>query len=371
MKVGHLSVIVLAFGLYNAAIYYAGWNIWIWLQTIFSFQSPAWFVCFMIFISYSFIIARVPNRFPLLRIIGSCWFAFVQYGLILFPIANLSYFLLRTFSIEHESLIFFIGLSVLLLFLGLFLYGAFHAYSPVIHRHSVSISKAANGLGTLRIAFASDMHFGTLSGVSHAERLVKELNHLDADIVFFGGDLIDDHPEPFLAKGMGDIMSQIQSTYGMYAVLGNHDYYGGKVPELLDEMNRIGVHMLLDEHILVDEHFVILGRKDFSDKKRDSIHRLMEKVDSNLPVLVLDHQPQELSAVSNAKADMILCGHTHRGQMAPNHLVTKRVFELDYGYKQFGHMHAFVSSGFGFWGPPIRIGSRSEILFIEVTFDKI
>lgn len=87
-----------------------------------------------------------------------------------------------------------------------------------------------------------------------------------------------------------------------------------------------------------------------------------------MPIIAMDHQPTDLQAAADNGVDLLLCGHTHRGQMAPNHLVTRRMYELDWGYKQKGSMHTIVSSGFGFWGPPLRLGSQSEIVQIEVTF---
>ena len=82
----------------------------------------------------------------------------------------------------------------------------------------------------------------------------------------------------------------------------------------------------------------------------------------------MDHQPYHLDKAADAGADVMLSGHTHRGQMAPNHLITRRLFELDWGYLRKGNLHAIVSSGFGTWGPPIRLGSRSEIIELTIHF---
>ncbi|MNT99041.1 putative metallophosphoesterase [compost metagenome] len=82
----------------------------------------------------------------------------------------------------------------------------------------------------------------------------------------------------------------------------------------------------------------------------------------------MDHQPSALQEAADNGIDLSLHGHTHRGQMAPNHWITRRIFELDWGYLRKGNLHAFVSSGYGSWGPPIRIGSRSEILDITIRF---
>ena len=84
----------------------------------------------------------------------------------------------------------------------------------------------------------------------------------------------------------------------------------------------------------------------------------------------MDHQPYAFGTAADAGADLLLCGHTHRGQFAPNHLITRRLFELDWGYMRKSALHVLVSSGFGTWGPPIRLFSRSEVLFVTLNFAK-
>jgi predicted MPP superfamily phosphohydrolase len=82
----------------------------------------------------------------------------------------------------------------------------------------------------------------------------------------------------------------------------------------------------------------------------------------------MDHQPRDYAQAEAAGVDLLLSGHTHRGQFAPNHWLTRKVFELDWGYLKKGRMHAVVSSGYGTWGPALRIASRAEIVQINVRF---
>ena len=152
--------------------------------------------------------------------------------------------------------------------------------------------------------------------------------------------------------------------------MGNHEYYGGAIPEFLQEMERIGVKMLLDQSVNIDETLILVGRKDKTDKKRTSMKDLLSEIDPTYPIIVMDHQPTELKQAELHGADLIVSGHTHKGQMAPNHFITRKVFELDWGYLNSGQFHAIVSSGFGFWGPPLRIGSRSEIVQINIDFSE-
>lgn len=301
---------------------------------------------------------------------GAYWFGIFQYSLLLLPLANLVVLIFTIFNYPQESVIIWTGSIVLLAFIVLLLYGTFNAYSPVVRTYSLEIPKLAGNRTHLRIAMASDMHFGNLSGLSHLHRLIKNVNQLKPDLILLPGDIIDDDPKPFIQKKMGDVMKDLSAPLGVYGVLGNHEYYGGAIPEFVKEMNRIGIKILQDEIVKIDEAFYLVGRKDKTDSKRKSMQELVENLEHSYPIIMMDHQPAEIKQAVETDIDLLLSGHTHRGQMAPNHLITRRIFDLDWGHQQFNQLHAIVSSGFGFWGPPLRIGSRSEIIQIEVTFIK-
>jgi len=111
-----------------------------------------------------------------------------------------------------------------------------------------------------------------------------------------------------------------------------------------------------------------VGRKDKTDKQRLTMSELFKVVDTSKPIILLDHQPYDLGVARDQGVDIHLAGHTHRGQLFPANLITDRIYENDWGYLKKGTMHSFVSSGFGTWGPPLRIGSRSEVMVINVSF---
>jgi predicted MPP superfamily phosphohydrolase len=95
----------------------------------------------------------------------------------------------------------------------------------------------------------------------------------------------------------------------------------------------------------------------------------MKQVDKDKPVILLDHQPVNLGEAEKEGVDLQLSGHTHNGQLWPLNYVTGLIYEVSYGYKRKGNTQFIVSSGFGIWGPRIRLGSRSEVLLINVTFN--
>ncbi|WP_417899182.1 metallophosphoesterase [Bacillus haimaensis] len=356
------------FSLYNIFVYYLGWNVWIWASTAFHWEHHILFSIIVAIIAYSYILGRLLKLLSFLSIIGSYWFAVVQYGLLLFPIANLTVFLLKWSPLSEEAAIIWTGNVTLIIFMLLMALGMFNAYSPVIRSYEISIPKKVKNHKELKIAVASDMHFGKLSGRAHVSRLVKTVESIKPDLILLPGDIIDDDPKQFVRKQMGAILTNMHAPMGIYGVLGNHEYYGREIPAFLEEMKKLDIQILMDEVIQVEDSFYILGRKDKTDSRRKLIKDLVENLDHNLPIIAMDHQPTQLMEAEESGIDIILSGHTHRGQMMPNHLITKRMFELDWGYLKKNSLHAIVSSGFGFWGPPIRIGSRSEVVELKVTF---
>lgn len=365
-----LLQLILILVLFNGLLFYVGWNVWEWLKISFQMNHLILYSLIFILFSYSFLIGRISKPLGFFSTIGSIWFGFFQYALILFPIADISILILKMTSgaLSHSAFLL-AGLTVLILLAAIFGYGLFNAYSPIIRNFEITVPKKQGKRNALRIAVASDMHFGRLSGVSHLIRLVEKMEGIKPDIILLPGDIIDDDPEPFIQKNMGAIMGKLNAPLGIFGVLGNHEYYGGQIPQFIEQMKKININILMDEMTLIDDSFQLLGRKDKTDKERKTFADLLSDRDSSYPIIAMDHQPSELKQAQENGVDVLLSGHTHRGQMAPNHLITKRMFELDWGYLKKEQLHAFVSSGFGFWGPPLRLGSRSEILQIDIIFE--
>ncbi|MGG7620170.1 metallophosphoesterase [Bacillus coreaensis] len=369
MKTAMFSRLVLTIILYSFFTFYISWNVHLWLQSTFSVEIFGIVVAVIFLFSYSYVLARFFKKLLVLKYIGSYWFGIIQYTLLLLPIADFIGWLFIFAGFSPDRVIFWVGTFVLFVMIGILGLGTFNAYNPVIREHSIKIDKEAS-FSSLRVVMASDMHFGHLSGKTHANRLVQEVNSLQPDLILLPGDIIDDDPEPFIQKGFGSIMENLSATYGVYGVLGNHEYYGGGIPLYVEEMQRIGIPILMDETVVLEGGIQLVGRKDKTDRNRKNMENLLDSLDETKPIFIMDHQPLELVQAAEHGADLMLSGHTHRGQMAPNHLITRRIFELDWGYLKKSQLHAFVSSGFGFWGPPLRIGSRSEILLIDITFTK-
>lgn len=194
------------------------------------------------------------------------------------------------------------------------------------------------------------------------------INELEPDLVLYPGDIIDDDLDAYLNKGIDKIISNVKSEYGVYASLGNHDKYKGNMEKLIEALERSNMDILYDESVVVHDELILVGRKDKTEQDRAPLAELMAGIPTDQPIILLDHQPYEFDKAVQSGVDLMLSGHTHRGQIAPAHLITNAMYENDWGLLQKDSFYSIVTSGYGFWGPPIRIGSRSEIVQITVRF---
>jgi predicted MPP superfamily phosphohydrolase len=353
--------------LYNLLLFYIGFNIWVWLRTISGDRKSIkyLFSFSLILFAYSFIFGRWLNESLLLTWIGAIWLSLFYLLILLLPLANLTVFIRKFTKIPKDKAVKWIGYTVFIMIICGFSYGMYNAYSPVFKTYQINIPKQVSGIQSLNIIMASDLHFGDLSGSGQAKKLVKLINSKEPDLVLFPGDIIDDDITPFLEEGIPEILKQIEAP--VYASFGNHDRDD---VDLVSIFNNSGMNVLDDDVIELPGGITLIGRKDrgYQDVVRAELSALMKQVDVSKPVFLLEHQPYDLDIAAKNGVDLILSGHTHRGQVAPGNLVTNRLFENDWGYLKKGKMQSIVSSGYGFWGLPLRIGTRSEIVQIHVTF---
>lgn len=252
--------------------------------------------------------------------------------------------------------------------------GYINAISPRIKVMELTVNKSAGNLKDLKIAMASDIHMGTLIGPKRTSKLVKSLNELKPDIILLAGDIVDEDLAPVIKQNLGECLKQLYAPFGVYGITGNHEYIGG-AESAVKYLEDNGIIMLRDTVIQLNNSFYLAGREDrdknrFSGRKRLEVRELFQNIDTNLPVILLDHQPFELDKAAEAGVDLQLSGHTHHGQLWPLNYLTRAIYEVSMGYKKKGDAHFYVSPGFGGWGPPVRTGNRPEVVFITLTFNK-
>lgn len=364
---------LLALALVNA---YIGYHLWLvineWLPEV--SPVPFWIVFALVALAYVIGMIPWPQMLKplgrLFKVIGSYYLACMEFAVILLPLTDLLYLGLRLAGKVPEAFVTEAG-AVLLVLLAVFLFwGSRNAWSTVIRNHALPVSKHTGSSRPLTVAVASDIHLGNIVGNRHLKKMVSEINGMQPDIILLAGDVLDDSIEPFIRNNMSEQLRHLKARYGVYAVLGNHEYYGGDIQQYSEVMQSIGIKVLQDE-VVETAGVYIVGRKDKTAETMEATGRLsvadlLKGLDHSRPILMMDHQPTGFSAAAAAGVDVLLSGHTHRGQIAPNHWITKKLFELDWGYLRKENLHVVVSSGFGTWGPPIRLASRSELIKLEV-----
>ena len=263
------------------------------------------------------------------------------------------------------------GLRILALavFIGLFFYALYSAYAPVVRELSIDIDKPL--AKPLRIAVASDLHIGRLFGSGAIDRLHHLMVKNTADILLMPGDIMDDNTQAFTDYEMAENLAELCKSlpYGVYATLGNHDLYGHEQP-IVQALRATGVQLLNDEVIGIEHEgqpIWLVGRFDNHKRQRVATTDLLAQVDTTQPVILLDHRPSDIAEHSQLPIDLQLSGHTHNGQIFPANFIVSAINRLGYGYEAIGKGHFVVSSGYGFWGIPFRLGSRSEIWLITVN----
>ena len=144
--------------------------------------------------------------------------------------------------------------------------------------------------------------------------------------------------------------------------------------EVVSFIESLGMEVLSDKVVdAADGGIVLVCREDGEKtgdgtRKRIEADELMKGIDTSRPVLVLEHEPMDFGNLEKAGADLVLSGHTHAGQIFPGTLITQFFNENNYGLKTFGNLQSAVTSGVGFYGPPLRVGCDSEIMVLDIQF---
>ncbi len=222
-----------------------------------------------------------------------------------------------------------------------------------------------------KIIQLSDIHIGGLIDKHFIKDLVSKVNILGANLVVITGDLVDTKLE--FAKDALDELKNLKSIYGTYFIVGNHEYFHGVSP-IIDYVNSLGIKVLENESVYIGDKnsgFNLAGVYDrfgfrYGSYKPDITKALKDCVDS--PTVLLAHQPKYIKDLENTdNIDLILCGHTHGGQIFPFNFLVKLEQPYVKGLNQHDETtQVYVNKGTGFWGPPMRLGASSEITILNL-----
>jgi predicted MPP superfamily phosphohydrolase len=372
------------FTIYTALNYYIFIRGWQALATL-SFLRPYYIVVFLLF-AYGYVFSKILYKFlPSLVYdiwlgVGAIWFAFLVYfilflvGLDIVRLVESFFHFLPNFFYDNYEQTKKITAIVIISLVGIIVFlGNLNKRDITVKTLELTFPKGDGKLSELNIVAASDIHLSPIDGEKLLERIIDKINSLKPDIVLLAGDIVDDKAEVLEQRNIGDSFKRLNPKYGVYTINGNHEFING-VDSSVRYAEHLGMKVLRDEYVVIDSGFYIIGREDvsmnsFTGSKRKSLKEIMSSINSDHPKILLDHTPVKLNQAEEQGIDLQFSGHTHHGQIWPANIITNMIYEISWGYKKKGNTHYYVTSGAGTWGPPVRTGSKSEIVNIKIKFE--
>ena len=379
-----LAFLVIALSLYGLINFYIGRR---GAQALAAYPTArtvflAFFIAMVLAYPLGRVLMGLAKGFPTAPLIkaGSFHMVVMLYGFLGVVLVDLARLANAFFSFLPKSFTERPGAAGLVLFVVIagstaaaIIGGAINAARPRTVELAWSIPKKAGPLDHVTVVLVSDLHLGSLVGRGRLEKTVARINALEPDIVLMPGDIVDESVTEKIEAGFSEVMRRIRAPLGVFAVPGNHEFYSG-LDRNLACLRACGITVLEDQAVRVGAAFTLVGRKDRSSLKPGETRLAIPGIltaaglDASLPIVVIDHQPLHLEEAAAAGAALQLSGHTHDGQVFPFDVINGLIYELNWGHLRKGGTHYYVTSGAGTWGPPIRVGSRAEVVRIRLSF---
>jgi predicted MPP superfamily phosphohydrolase len=264
-------------------------------------------------------------------------------------------------------------ISTLLIIAGIIVYGRFEAENIALTRVELRTTKLPPLVSNLRVVQISDTHFSTLNGVKLSQKIGGIIRDCHPDILVSTGDLIDRGLQD--EEAVASVFRDIKTTYGKYAIAGNHEFISG-IEKAVLFTEKAGFRMLRNERITIGNFLNIAGVDDpaakrFSTMSNISENKVLGSLSPDRLNIFLKHQPR-IDNNSIGKFDIQLSGHTHNGQIFPFTLIVSLFYPYPKGLSKLSNgCYLYVSSGTGTWGPPFRFLTFPEITVIDFQREEI
>jgi uncharacterized protein len=294
--------------------------------------------------------------------IAALWLGFLNFFFLAACLSWLAYVVVRVLSLpvaRSEMVTIPFSLAILV---GV--YGVLNARWLRVKRISVELPNLPASWRGRTAAVVSDVHLGHVNGAAFSRRIVAKLNGLHPDIVFLPGDLFDGSKADL--DGMVAPWKELSSPFGAYFITGNHEEFSDR-DKYLRAVTHAGICVLNSEKVIVDG-LQIVGVHYSESSYADHFRSVLESVhpDRRRASILLTHVPHGLGIAEDAGISLQISGHTHGGQIFPFTWLTHRMFgEYTYGLARFAELSVYTSCGAGTWGPPLRVGTRPEIVLIK------
>ncbi|HNW93311.1 MAG TPA: metallophosphoesterase [bacterium] len=296
--------------------------------------------------------------------VGLCWLVLLfllAFCLLIVDSVTLFGLILRPYAVRLCAAALAVGL-VLVLFVAVQGWRA-----PEIESYTVALPGLPADLDGAVLVVLSDLHLGTMFGPDWLAGRIDEVQALRPDLVVLAGDIFEGRDAP--AEAYTSIFHRLQPRLGVYAVPGNHEYYGrGRAGSVLD--TTAGFIVLRNTWVQPAPGLVIAGIDDLTVQGRTG--QDTDYLTATLPhrpagaTVLLSHTPWQVERAAAFGVGLMLSGHTHNGQVWPFNYIVRQVYPHIAGQYQCAGMTLIVSRGTGLWGPRMRLWQRGEISHITL-----
>lgn len=214
----------------------------------------------------------------------------------------------------------------------------------------------------MRLVFFSDLHIGEAMTPDYIARAVKLIQDQQPDLILCGGDFIDHRAVYAYDPRVMASLRSLHAPLGVYYVLGNHEYRDD-LEANIRWVSEVGGTLLRDSIVFPGNGpLTLIGRDDWVNGNRKPFEVIANEADPlRGPVVLMEHTPASIDSIGDSPVDLILCGHTHSGQIWPGQLMVWWRYGMVSGTRPVGEREVCISSGIGSAGATYRVGTRSEI----------
>ncbi len=248
-----------------------------------------------------------------------------------------------------------VGSAALVLLSIVSIYSLYNAHP--LHVQPLVVANGRGVAGT-RIAQISDLHLGSRQP-GLLRRAVAKTQSLQPDYVVLTGDIVD-------MRGIteDDLLPLASLEMPVFFCIGNHERYVD-LEDICTRLRDCGVQVLRNQAVESGNlQFIGIDDAEAKSQVATEISKLQPAAEKYR--ILLYHRPDGGEDAAAWGVDLMLTGHTHRGQLVPFNFLVKKVFPRLYRDYQIDDMTLYVSPGTGTWGPVMRLGSKCEIALIEL-----
>jgi predicted MPP superfamily phosphohydrolase len=325
-----------------------------WLYVLFALGTVFMIGGLMVFTNSISPLGRI------LYLLSSISMGFALYLIMSVILVDLVHFLVKVKPVYY-------GVTAILIASVVTVFGIWHSYNLKTTSIEVPIKGVTDEMRAVHI---SDIHIGHFRGKNFIQKIVDITKRLDIDVVFLTGDLYDGK-----IKLNTEVIAPFeQLEVPIYFVEGNHDGYTDS-RRIKQELRESGI-VVLENEVTDWEEFQIIGLDYMpADSQAVDIHATLDhatikdilptlEIDQEKPSILLHHSPVGIKYASEQGIDLYLAGHTHGGQLFPVNYIAKLMFPYNRGLYEYNGTKIYVSQGTGTFGPPLRVGTRSELAVI-------